>query len=54
MECRIEIVIEKVFKNFKIEKVFKIIAQYFEGLRSPSASKCITCVGVDSHCLKTF
>ena len=32
MEGRIEIVIEKVFKIFKIEKVFKIIiiAQYFD------------------------
>ena len=37
-----------------IEKVFKIIAQYFEGLRSLSASKYITCVGADSHCSKTF
>ena len=54
MEGRIEIVIEKVFKSFKIEKVFKVIAQYFEGLRSPRASEYITCVGVDSHCLKTF
>ena len=25
-----------------------------EGLRSPSASKYITCVGADSHCSKTF
>ena len=51
MEGRIEIVIEKVFK---MEKVFKIIAQYFEGLRSQSASKYITCFGADSHCSKTF
>ena len=54
MEGRVEIVIEKVFKIFKIEKVFKIIPQYFEGLCSPSASKYITYVDADSHCSKTF
>ena len=40
MEGRIEIVVEKVFKFFKIEKVFKIIAQYFDLITTNQIDSC--------------
>ena len=40
MEGRIEIVIEKVLKIFKIEKVFKIIAQYFDLITTNQIDSC--------------
>ena len=40
MEGRIEIVIEKVFKIFRIEKVFKIIAQYFDLITTNQIDSC--------------
>ena len=35
-------------------QIWVMICLNQEGLRSPSASKYITCVGADSHCSKTF